>query len=249
MAIEIYTREEQAEGQFNGGAILEKKPIGFPQDGGPLRPYSNLFYWAHAWSDEGSTIGEHPHQGFEIMSFVLTGKIEHYDSKLNGWKTLRAGDAQIIRAGNGITHAERLHAGSSIFQIWLDPDLSRTLSVPASYDDYPAHDFPVLDEGEYDLTVFTENKLPMDMVTEDLSIFKLTGKQGQFTLLLDMDMIYSVFVLKGSPGIGGQKVSEGDFFMVSEEEKLDLASALGAELFMIKSPASIPYKTYGERYR
>lgn len=249
MAIEIYTREEQADGQFNGGAILEKKPIGFPQDGGTLRPYSNLFYWAHAWSDEGSTIGEHPHQGFEIMSFVLTGKIEHYDSKLNGWKTLRAGDAQIIRAGNGITHAERLHAGSSIFQIWLDPDLSQTLSVPASYDDYPAHGFPVLDEGEYDLTVFTENKLPMDMVTEDLSIFKLTGKQGQFTLLLEMDMIYSVFVLKGSPDIGGQTIIEGDFFMVSGEEKLDLASALGAELFMIKSPASIPYKTYGERYR
>ncbi len=249
MAIAIYTREEQAEGQFNGGAILEKKPIGFPQDGGTLRPYSNLFYWAHAWSDEGSTIGEHPHQGFEIMSFVLTGKIEHYDSKLNGWKTLHAGDAQIIRSGNGITHAERLHAGSSIFQIWVDPDLSQTLSVPASYDDYPAHGFPVLDEGEYDLTVFTENRIPMDMVTEDLAIFKLTGKTGEFTLLLELDMIYSVFVLKGSPGVGGQSVTEGDFFIVSGEEKLDLASALGAELFMIKSPASIPYKTYGERYR
>lgn len=224
MAIEIYTKEEQADGQFNGGAILEKKPIGFPQDGGTLRPYSNLFYWAHAWSDQGSTIGEHPHQGFEIMSFVLTGKIEHYDSKLNGWKTLHAGDAQIIRAGNGITHAERLHAGSSIFQIWVDPDFSRTLSVPASYDDYPAQGFPVLDEGEYDLTIFTENRLPMDM-------------------------IYSVFVLEGSPGIGGQTISEGDFFKVGGEEELDLASALGAEIFMIKSPASIPYKTYGERYR
>jgi len=151
---------------------------------------------------------------------------------------------------NGIApHAERLHAGSSIFQIWLDPDLSRTLSAPASYDDYPAHGFPVLDEGEYDLTVFTENRIPMDMVTEDLSIFKLTAKSKQFTLLLELDMIYSVFVLKGSPGIEGQSVNEGDFFIVSGEEKLDLASALGAELFMIKSPASIPYKTYGERYR
>jgi len=207
MAIEIYTREEQAEGQFNGGAILEKKPIGFPQDGGTLRPYSNLFYWAHAWSDEGSTIGEHPHQGFEIMSFVLTGKIEHYDSKLNGWKTLHAGDAQIIRSGNGITHAERLHAGSSIFQIWVDPDLSQTLSVPASYDDYPAHGFPVLDEGEYDLKIYSENKLPMDMVTEDLAIFKLTGKSEQFTLLLELDMIYSVFILKGSPFVGGRSVN------------------------------------------
>jgi redox-sensitive bicupin YhaK (pirin superfamily) len=249
MAIEIYTKDQQADGQFNGGAILEKKPIGFPQDGGPLRPYSNLFYWAHAWSDKGSTIGEHPHEGFEIMSFMLSGKIEHYDDKLKGWKTLLAGDAQIIRAGSGITHAERLHAGSSIFQIWVDPDLSQTLSVPASYDDYPAHVFPVLDEGEYDLTVYTENRLPMDMVTEDLSIFKLAGKSGQFTLLLERDMIYSVFVLNGLPGIGGQSVSKGDFFVVKGEEKVPISAALGAELFMIKSPAIIPYKTYGERYR
>ena len=29
MAIEIYTREEQADGQFNGGAILEKNPLVF----------------------------------------------------------------------------------------------------------------------------------------------------------------------------------------------------------------------------
>ncbi|MCK4852895.1 MAG: pirin family protein [Bacteroidales bacterium] len=249
MAIDIYKREEQADGQFNGGAILEKKPIGFPQDGGALRPYSNLYYWAHAWSDGGSTIGEHQHQGFEIMSFVLTGKIEHYDSKLKGWKTLDAGDAQIIRAGNGISHAERLHAGSSIFQIWVDPDLSQTQSIPASYDDYPGDGFPVLDEGEYDLKIFTENRLPMDMVTEDLSIFKLTGKTEQFTLILEPHMVYSVFVLKGSPGIGEQSVSEGDFFIAREEDKLDLSSALDAELFMIKSPSKIPYRTYGERYR
>lgn len=249
MAIDIYRKHEQADGQFNGGEILEKKPIGFQQDGGTLRPYSNLFYWSHAWSDGGSTIGEHPHQGFEIMSFVLTGKIEHYDSKLNGWKTLRAGDAQIIRAGSGITHAERLHAGSSIFQIWVDPDLSQTLTLPASYDDYPASVFPVLDEGEYDLRIYTENNLPMELATEGVSIFKLTGKSEQFRLSPEPGMIYSLFVMEGSPGIDGQPLAGGDFFVVSGEEELELSSALGAAFFMVRSPSLIPYKTYGERYR
>ena len=50
MSISIYTKENQADGNFNYGEILEKKPIGFPQDGGKLKPYSNLFYWAHAWT-------------------------------------------------------------------------------------------------------------------------------------------------------------------------------------------------------
>ena len=48
MSIQLIKREQQADGNFNNGEILEKKPIGFPQDGGITKPYSNLFYWAHA---------------------------------------------------------------------------------------------------------------------------------------------------------------------------------------------------------
>ena len=85
MSIKIIPTPLQASGQFNGGAILENKPIGFPQDGGTQQPYSNLFYWANAWSDNGGLIGEHPHKMFEIMSFVIDGQIEHYDSKFDRW--------------------------------------------------------------------------------------------------------------------------------------------------------------------
>ena len=34
MAISIFSKEDQASGNFNFGEIKEKKPIGFPQDGG-----------------------------------------------------------------------------------------------------------------------------------------------------------------------------------------------------------------------
>ena len=49
MKIEVLKKADQANGNFNNGEILEKKPIGFPQDGGNSNPYSNIFYWAHAW--------------------------------------------------------------------------------------------------------------------------------------------------------------------------------------------------------
>ena len=45
MSIQVIKKNQQAAGQFNGGEILENKPIGFPREGGHLRPYSNLFYW------------------------------------------------------------------------------------------------------------------------------------------------------------------------------------------------------------
>ena len=43
MSINVFKKDTQANGNFNNGEILEKKPIGFPQDGGNLKPYSNLF--------------------------------------------------------------------------------------------------------------------------------------------------------------------------------------------------------------
>ena len=102
--VEIVKREDQVDGNFNNGEILEKKPIGFPQDGGSSKPYSNIFYWAHAWTnDMKSTIGLHPHQGFEICSFILEGNINHYDTKQEKWIPLKKGDVQIIRAGKGIS--------------------------------------------------------------------------------------------------------------------------------------------------
>ena len=147
MNYQIFRKRDQANGAFDGGKIMENKPIGFPQEGGLLRPYSNLFYWAHAWTPgEQSLIGEHPHQGFEIMSFVLKGSLKHYDSKLKDWKTLEEGDAQIIRAGNGITHAELVNDHSEFFQIWMDPNLEYTLSKEASYDDYKSSEFPRVKE-------------------------------------------------------------------------------------------------------
>ena len=137
MKVNFYPPSVQASGNFNFGEILEKKPIGFPQDGGLLKPFSNLFYWAHAWTPgKRSTIGLHPHQGFEICTFVLKGSINHYDTQLNKWIRLDEGDVQIIRSGNGISHSEEILEKSEIFQIWFDPDLSKSLKKPASYNDY-----------------------------------------------------------------------------------------------------------------
>ncbi|MBC8047390.1 MAG: pirin family protein [Fimbriimonadaceae bacterium] len=136
MSVQIYPVAKQIAGGFNDGEIVENKPIQFSPDKSKLQPYSNIFYWAHAWADVTSTIGLHPHKAFEIMSFVLKGQIEHYDTKNKKWIPLKEGDVQIIRAGNGISHAEKIIEGSHIFQIWLDPDISKSLSQPATYDDY-----------------------------------------------------------------------------------------------------------------
>lgn len=241
----ILTSAEQAPGAFDGGRIQERKPIGFPQDGGRLRPYGNLFYWAFAWAKEDSLIGEHPHKGFEIMSFVLKGRIEHYDSQLKGWKELQEGDVQIIRAGSGITHAEKMFEGSEIFQIWFDPGLDRTLGVPASYNDYPASEFPWEQSafGKSVEYVGKSGRIGLDSAPLQIQRHRLTD--GEHRIALGPDELHSHFVLGGTVTFDGRELVRGDFFRVSDTDSYVLVSA-DAEIFTITNSTSLAYHTYYE---
>ena len=171
MSIQVIKKEDQADGNFNNGEILEKKPIGFPQDGGKIRPYSNIFYWAHAWTPKGkSTIGLHPHQGFEICSFVLEGSINHFDTKQEKWISLKKGDVQIIRAGNGISHAEELNEKSEIFQIWFDPNIQHSITKEASYDDYKSNDFEISENNRIKVKKIAGGNSPMKIFSEGVEV-------------------------------------------------------------------------------
>ncbi len=248
MSIRILANQELVQGAFDRGRILERKPIGFPQEGGPTKAYSNLFYWAHAWSEEGGLIGEHPHQGFEIISFVLTGEIEHYDSANRGWKKLQAGDVQVIQAGNGITHAEKILANSSIFQIWVDPDLKKTLSKEAAYRDYKANEF-ITEQTEETSTRMLFGPGAMDLDAEIETIREIHWKKETATWLLDPAFIYSFFILRGSMNIEGQSASQGAYVIVKETDKLHLDSiSKDNTLFVVVTPNKPSYRTYAEMY-
>jgi len=246
MAIRIIPKGKQASGAFNGGQIIENKPVGFPQDGGFVRPFSNLFYWARAEAVVSSTIGLHPHQGFEIMSFVLEGDIRHFDSAHEQWKPLHEGDVQIIRSGSGIKHAEHLEKGAVIFQIWMDPDLSRTLKQEATYDDYHAADFPVQIKGRNEETVLIGAGSPLRLDTKPLSISRYKVRE-ELALATGPDEIFSVYVINGSGVIGGETVEQDDFVIADEADNLLLEPHDEMDLFIVRLASKLPYRTYAER--
>ena len=250
MGIKIIKKEQQAAGNFNNGEILEKKPIGFPQDMGGQKPYSNIFYWAHAWTPgKKSIIGLHPHQGFEICSFILNGKIKHYDSKEKKWIGLAKGDVQIIRSGNGISHAEEICEKSEIFQIWFDPDISKSLKEEATYDDYKNNSFPISKKEGIKTQILKGKGSPLKMKTENVKIKKHFINIKKHSFKINKKYNYSFFLLNGELIISGEKIKKGDFFIISNEKKIELESKTEVVLFEIKSPLKPTYNTYANRFK
>ena len=63
------------------------------------------------------------------MSYALEGEIGHYDT-LGNRSRVKAGGAQVIQAGSGISHEEEtLGEFTDFFQIWFNPDLRKTLHL------------------------------------------------------------------------------------------------------------------------
>jgi len=99
----------------------------------------------------GEAIGapDHPHRGFETVTYVIAGAMEHEDS--HGHRgTIRDGDVQWMTAGAGVIHSEmpaadlvanggRMHG----FQIWVNLPRARKMTPPR-YQEFAGDQLPIV---------------------------------------------------------------------------------------------------------
>jgi len=96
---------------------------------------------------EGKGAPDHPHRGFETVTYMLSGDMEHKDSSGHAGQ-LRAGDVQWMTAGSGVVHAEmpsaefmrkggRMHG----FQLWVNLP-QRDKMIKPRYQEIPSSRIP-----------------------------------------------------------------------------------------------------------
>ncbi|GAM18243.1 hypothetical protein SAMD00019534_014180, partial [Acytostelium subglobosum LB1] len=96
--------------------------------------------------DYGAGFPDHPHRGFEAITYMLAGIMEHKDHK-GHHNVLSEGCAQIMTAGRGIVHSEMLKGDSNGliwgFHLWINLPRKNKMMEPR-YNFVPADKVPVV---------------------------------------------------------------------------------------------------------
>jgi len=100
--------QRRADQHWVGDGFPVRTLFAYPNLGAVLSPFLLLDYagpMAFAPTDERRGVGEHPHRGFETVTIVYEGEVEHRDSS-GGGGSIGPGDVQWMTAASGLVHEE-----------------------------------------------------------------------------------------------------------------------------------------------
>ena len=122
-----------------------------------------------------------------------------------------------------------------IFQIWFDPNISKTLLNDATYDDYKSKDFEIIESDNYIKKIIKGDNSPLKLFSENIKINEFSFNSGNFEHNLRLDLVNSIFVLSGEGQFNNQIIKKGDFIVIEDEEILNIKSDSHIKLFEITS--------------
>ncbi len=187
----------------------------------------------HYRSRSARGIGDrpHPHAGIEVISYLLEGGVQHRDSM--GFRdAIGPGDAQWIRAGRGILHAEQPTGPRHGLQLWTSLPPDQKFAEPA-YASWRAGDLPRLTfEGAAAVVLAGSAggvEGPMRLATPTTFIHVRFDADVAVDLPLDPADELGVYVLEGSVRIdGGDTLEVGALAVLTPGETLHCATSESA---------------------
>lgn len=114
---------------------------------------------------------DHPHRGFETVTYMIDGVFEHKDSQGHSGK-IRTGDVQWMTAGSGVIHSEMpekefLQKGGILhgFQLWVNLPKKDKMMKPR-YQDLPANKIPIAQNDGVKVKVIAGESMGKQAVIE-----------------------------------------------------------------------------------
>ena len=196
---------------------------------------------------------EHPHRGFQTVTYMLTGKMQHTDSRGNVGM-IESGGLQWMNAGKGIIHAEMPQQTQGLmrgFQLWLNLPASHKMSDP-SYQDIPQANIPVLHVNpglQVKVLAGTYGDISGPVNTQAVKplFVDILFHSGQTTTVqLDQGSTAFVYCYQGSVHIGECQLERGQLGVLSDGEQVELVGQPDSCCILVSAqPINEPVVQYG----
>jgi quercetin 2,3-dioxygenase len=182
------------------------------------------------WVAPSSGFPTHPHRDMEIITYVLSGELEHKDSLGTG-SVILPGDGQRMTAGRGIRHSEHNPSPTEkvhLLQIWILPD--KQGHEPG----YEQKTFAETEKrGRFRLIASPDGTDGSVKINQDARLFVTLLRPGEEVRhSLGAKRHAWLQIAKGEIEVNGQKLRQGDGAAVSDEKELTIRATKDAEVLL-----------------
>ncbi len=200
---------------------------------------------------------DHPHRGFETVTYMIAGRMRHRDSAGHEG-LLENGGVQWMTAGCGVIHSEMPEQQDGVmegFQLWLNLPARAKMS-PAWYRDFAAAEIPqfaTTDGAEVRVIAGASHGVGGAVereATEPLYLDVQLAPGARFAQALPADHNAFVYVYRGEASVAGTRVAERNMAILANDPAADgvavEAGEAGARVLVIAGrPLGEPIAQYG----
>jgi len=198
---------------------------------------------------------DHPHRGFETVTYMLAGNMRHGDNQGNTGH-LGPGSVQWMTAGRGIVHSEFPEQEDGLmwgFQLWVNLPATDKMTAPR-YQDIPADAIPAveLEPGIHARVIVGElggAKGPISGVATQPVYYDLGLSEGKrYSVGLPQAHNAFVYVFQGSAKIGaaGAFIQRGEMALLTHGESLLIEAVDDCRCIIVAGrPLNEPIARYG----
>ncbi len=199
---------------------------------------------------------EHPHRGFETVTYLLEGAMEHGDH-LGNRGLLEPGSVQWMTAGRGVIHSEMPRQVDGLlwgFQLWVNLPAAEKFCEPR-YQEFAADQIPeAIDSEGVKRRVIAGDSLGVRGVVTEIGISPLYVDLHipagiRFSHPLPADSAAMLYLYQGSAGLGESEeaVSAGQLAVLTDGRSITIqADGQGARLLLLAGqPLNEPIARYG----
>ncbi|HXH64775.1 MAG TPA: pirin family protein [Mariprofundaceae bacterium] len=205
--------------------------------------YDPFVLWDHFDIETGG-FPDHPHRGFEAITYLFAGGMKHADN-LGNRGTVHAGGAQRFTAGRGLVHSEFPDGHAAGIQLWINLP-ARLKGLPADYQQLQAGEIPEHEENGVRIRTIVGEGSPLTLHTpvEYLEIAMSAGS----TLTRDIPdgLRGFIYVVAGRVSAGERTAAAGQALLVEDTPALSLSAPEDTRLmWCFGRPHGEPIRQHG----